>query len=102
MKSSHILTAIEGRSDLSGKTINNYVSVMRKALGLAMSDNVLTNNSAANVSRAKRPKSLPDPFSRDESEKVIGEAEHAYLQQVPNLIEFRFWTGLRTSQIFGP
>ncbi|WP_155626331.1 hypothetical protein [Burkholderia diffusa] len=96
LKSSHILTAIEGRQNH-----HNYVSVMRKTLGLAMSDNVLTNNSAANVSRAKRPKSLPDPFSRDELEKVIGEAEHAHPRRVPNLIEFWFWTGLQTSQIFG-
>ncbi|MCU9954873.1 tyrosine-type recombinase/integrase [Burkholderia sp. BKH01] len=98
---SHVLTAIAGRPDLSGKTINNYVSVLRKALELAVSDNVLTNNPAADVPRAKHRKPLPDPFSRDESERVIGEAERAYPGQVHNLIEFWFWTGLRTSELFG-
>ncbi|RQZ60947.1 site-specific integrase [Burkholderia sp. Bp9004] len=101
LKLSHILTAIAGRPDLSGKTVNNYVSVMRKALDLAVSDNLLTDNPAANVPRAKHQKPPPDPFSRDESEKIIDEAERAYPGQVHNLIEFWFWTGLRTSEIFG-
>ncbi|WP_175692676.1 site-specific integrase [Burkholderia ambifaria] len=101
LKLSHILTAIASRPDLSGKTVNNYVSVMRNALDLAVSDNVLTDNPAANVPRAKHQKPPPDPLSRDELEKIIGEAERAYPGQVHNLIEFWFWTGLRTSEIFG-
>jgi integrase len=32
LKHSHVLTAIADRPDLSGKTINNYVSVLRDAL----------------------------------------------------------------------
>lgn len=101
LKLSHILSAIASRPDLSGKTINNYVSVLRKALDLAVSDNVLALNPAANVPRAKHQKSPPDPFSRDESERVINEVERIYPGQVHNLIEFWFWTGLRTSEIFG-
>ncbi|WP_081064296.1 tyrosine recombinase XerC [Burkholderia stagnalis] len=101
LKVSHILSAIAGRPDLSGKTINNYVSVLRSALDLAVSDNVLTHNPAAYVPRAKHQKPSPDPFSRDESERIVGEAERTYPGQVHNLIEFWFWTGLRTSEVFG-
>ncbi|VWM20529.1 tyrosine-type recombinase/integrase [Burkholderia lata] len=101
LKLSQILNAIASRPDLSGKTINNYVSVLRKALDLAVYDNVLTHNPAAHVPRAKHQKPSPDPFSRDESERVITEVERMYPGQVHNLIEFWFWTGLRTSEIFG-
>lgn len=101
LKLSHILVAIANRPDLSGKTINNYVSVLRKALDLAVSDNVLMTNPAANVPRAKHQKSPPDPFARDESEQIIEEAARIHSGQVHNLIEFWFWTGLRTSEIFG-
>ncbi|MDN7906217.1 site-specific integrase [Burkholderia diffusa] len=101
LKLSHILTAIAARPDLSGKTINNYVSVLRKALDLAVYDNVLIHNPAAHVPRAKHQKPPPDPFSREESERIISDAARAYSGQVHNLIEFWFWTGLRTSEVFG-
>ncbi|WP_396330406.1 site-specific integrase [Burkholderia anthina] len=42
-----------------------------------------------------------NPVRFNELEKVIGEAERAYPGQVHNLVEFWFWTGLRTSEIFG-
>lgn len=101
LKLSHILSVIARRPDLSGKTINNYVSVLRKALDLAVLDSVLTHNPAEKVPRAKYQKLPPDPFARDESEKIISEAERIHSGQVHNLIEFWFWTGLRTSEIFG-
>ncbi|MDR8049515.1 tyrosine-type recombinase/integrase [Burkholderia cenocepacia] len=101
LKVSYILTAIARRPNLSGKTINNYVSVMRKALDLAVSDTLLELNPAAHVPRAKHQKALPDPFSRDESERVIDEVARIYPGQIHNLIEFWFWTGLRTSEVFG-
>ncbi|NHV29310.1 site-specific integrase [Burkholderia sp. D-99] len=101
LKLSHILVAIAGRPELSGKTINNYVSVLRKALDLAVSDSVLTGNPAANVPRAKHQKRPPDPFARDEAEKIIAEAGRIHSGQVHNLIEFWFWSGLRTSEVFG-
>lgn len=51
--------------------------------------------------RAKHQKPPPDPFSREESESIIKEAERVHPGQVHNLIDFWFWTGLRTSEIFG-
>lgn len=52
------------------------------------------------VPRAKHQKP-PDPFSHEESETIIAEAARVCPGQVHNLIDFRFWTGLRTSEIFG-
>ncbi len=38
LKLSHLLTGIAQRPDLTGKTVNNYVSVIRQALDLAVAD----------------------------------------------------------------
>jgi integrase len=42
-----------------------------------------------------------DPFSRDESENIIAELAQKHPGQVNNFVEFWFWTGMRTSEIFG-
>ena len=101
LKHSYALTAIANRPDLTGETINNYVSVLRDARSLAVRDNIMTSNPVDDVPRAKRQKPLPDPFSRYESEAIITEAARAYPGNVHNLIETWFWTGLRTSEILG-
>ncbi|WP_232438142.1 tyrosine-type recombinase/integrase [Burkholderia ubonensis] len=101
LKLRQILTAIARRPDLSGKTVNNYVSVLRIALDLAVADDELMTNPAQDVPRAKHQKAQPDPFSRDESDSIIAEAKRVHPGHVHNMIEFWFWTGLRTSEIFG-
>ena len=100
IKLSHILTAIASRRELSGKTINNYVSVLRLALNVAVADQLMTTNIAEAVSRAKHQRQPTDPFSRDESEAIIAEAANADAQ-IHNYIELWFWSGLRTSEING-
>ncbi|KVS11206.1 site-specific integrase [Burkholderia multivorans] len=101
LKAIQIQTAIANRPDLSGKTINNYLSVLRAALALAVTDKFIAENPTEAVPRAKHQKPTPDPFDRDESDRIISEAERAYPGQVHNLTEFWFWTGLRTSEIYG-
>lgn len=100
LKLSEILKVIAARPDLSGKTINNYVSVLREALDLAVRDGIIQDNPAKDVPRAKHQKDPPDPFTREESAKIIADAEAHYPGQLHNFIEFWFWTGLRTSEIF--
>jgi len=101
VKHSHILTAIAERPDLSGKTINNYVSVLREAFDLAVMEKVVISNPVIGVPRAKYQKPPPDPFSREEAEKIIAETARAYAGNVHNMVETWFWTGLRTSEIIG-
>lgn len=101
VKHSHVLTAIAGRPDLTGKTVNNYVSVLREAMDLAVRDNILQDNPVAEVPRAKHQKPPPDPFSREEAEAIVAEMGRRHAGQVANLVEFWFWTGLRTSEIAG-
>lgn len=85
------------KSKLSGKTLNNYTSVVREALQLAVDDGKLTKNPAADIPRQKWQKEPPDPFSREESEAIIARFQNT---PVANFVEFWMWTGLRTSEIF--
>jgi integrase len=101
LKLSEILKVVAARGDLSGKTVNNYISVLRQSLDLAVRDHVLQANPATEVPRVKHQKEPPDPFTRDESDKIIAEALAKHPGQVHNFVEFWFWTGLRTSEIFG-
>ncbi|HET9643427.1 MAG TPA: DUF3596 domain-containing protein [Burkholderiaceae bacterium] len=78
LKLSHILTAIASRPNLSGKTINNYLSVLRPALDLAVSDKVLVENSALEVPEATHQRVPPDPFTLEEAERIIANMAKHY------------------------
>lgn len=95
-----ILRTTAARPDLSGKTINNYVSVLRQALEFAVNENLLETNPAQDVPRASYQRQVPDPFSRDESDTISQSVRDRYPDQIANMVQFWFWTGLRTSEIF--
>lgn len=101
LRTGHIMTAIAARPELSGKTINNYVQVLREALELAVVDKLLAENPVDSVKRAKYQKPPADPFTREEMDKIIAHARAHYPDQVGNFVEFWFWSGPRTSEIFG-
>jgi integrase len=101
LKLSHILTAVASRPTLSGKTINNYLSVLRPALALAVEDKILAENPAEKVPDAAHQKPPPDPFSKGEAERIIADMARHYPEPVVNLVEFWVFTGLRTSELVG-
>ncbi len=101
LKPSHLLTAIAQRSKLTGKTVNNYVSVIRQALDLAVADKIILENPAHQIPHAKHQKPPPDPFSRDEAEAIIADMASRYPEQIYNMVEAWFFTGLRTSEVYG-
>lgn len=97
LKPSHIKAAI-ARTQLSGKTVNNRVSVLRMALAAAGEDKLLPDNPAATVKSAAWQRHDVDPFSHDEAERVIAAMPAG---QVRNYTEFKFYTGLRSGESFG-
>ncbi len=101
LKSSHLLTAIAQRADVSGKTINNHMSIMRQALDLAVADGVISKNPADQVPLAKHQKPPPDPFSLEEAEAIIADMAKHYPEPIYNMVEAWFFTGLRTSEVCG-
>ena len=98
LRHSEVLTALASRPALSGKTVNNYVSVLREACALSVADKVLASNPVADVPRATWQKEPPDPFTLEEADRIIAKMPEG---QVRNFTEFRFFTGLRTSELAG-
>ena len=97
---SDVLTAMAKHPELSQKTINNYLSVLRSTLDLAVGDHLLQESPAADIHGKKHQKEPPDPFEPDEVEAIIASIRARHHEQVANFVEFWFWTGLRTSEIF--
>jgi integrase len=98
---SDVLTALATRPDLTGKTVNNYVSVLREALELSVRDKGLASNPVSDLPRAKHQKPPPDPFTLPEAEAICAYMAKHYPAQVANLVEFWFFTGMRTSEVSG-
>jgi integrase len=100
LRTSEILKALNTRPELTGKTVNNYVSVLREALELAVTDKLLPDNPVTQVKRAKHQKPPVDPFSLEEAEAIIADL-YKRSPSVARYTEFKFFTGLRTSESFG-
>lgn len=98
---SHIMTALATRPKLSGKTINNYRSVLAKAMRVLVLDGVLDANPVDATPRASHQKPPIDPFSLDEARQIIAYTAERFDAQVHNLVRFWFFTGMRTSEIAG-
>jgi integrase len=83
----------------TNKTLANIQSVFRKALSDAIDDEVIDTNPLADwcYKRAEAPKLLKkvDPFSPDEVKAILAHCDG----QGHNLLQFAFWTGMRTSEL---
>ena len=92
------MRALTFRPGLNAKTINNYVTVLRRALDMAVADHSLENNLVRHVRYQWQQKPLPDPFTRDEVETIIEYMTERYPDGVANYAEFKFFSGLRPSE----
>lgn len=99
LRHSDITTALKKGGWPSGKTRNNYLSMLSTALDLAVNDEKLARNPCARIESATWQKKGVDPFSADEAEAIIAHLHAKYPEQVGNMVEFWFFTGLRTSEI---
>ncbi len=87
--------------DLTPKTIGNIISPLRAALDDAMEDELIHENPIANYKikrrrgKARKRNKDIDPFTHDERQAIL----NALTGQGKNLIQFAFWTGLRTSEL---
>lgn len=97
----HCTTAMAGRPDLSGKTLHNYLAVLKTALDAAVKDRLMDANPSIDVPIPKFQKPPPDPFTRSELEMIVQAMEAQHPGHVSNYTEFWFWTGMRTSELIG-
>lgn len=81
------------------KTIHNILSPLRKALNDAVQNSLIEQNPIKNWSykRVELPSTgtKPDPFNAKEQALILAQLEG----QSKNIIQFAFWTGLRTSEL---
>ena len=83
----------------TNKTMTNIQSVLRKALDDAIEDELIEVNPLARwcYSKVEAPQSKDDidPFTKEEQAATLAHATG----QARNLLQFAFWTGLRTSEL---
>jgi len=80
------------------KTLGNIQSVLRAALEAAVDDDLIESNPLAGYTYRKKEAPSDDeidPFDRVEQSAILAALEG----QGRNLVQFAFWTGLRTSEL---
>jgi integrase len=98
LKASHVMRALTFRPGLNAKTVNNYVTVLRRAMDMAVADHALEDNLVRHVRYQRQQTPFPDPFTRDEVEAIIEYMTERYPDGVANYVEFKFFSGLRPSE----
>jgi integrase len=100
LKHSHITKAlVDGKK--TGKTRNNYLSMLAGALDLAVADDLIVKNPCGSIEAASWQKKKPDPFTLEEAELILAYMREKFHEQVVNFYEFMFFTGLRTGEGIG-
>lgn len=98
LKASHLMRALTFRPGLNAKTVNNYVTVLRRAMDMAVADHALEENLVRHVRYQRQQTPFPDPFNRDEVEAITDYMTGRYPDGVANYAEFKFFSGLRPSE----
>lgn len=101
VKHSDITTALKKGKWASGKTRNNYVSMINSVFALAVADGLMEKNPCGAIEAAAWQKKKVDPFSLEEADAILRHIAEKYPEQVRNFYEFQFFTGLRTGEAIG-
>lgn len=101
IKHSDITKALKEGGWKSGKTRNNYVSMLSSVFSLAVADDLIDKNPCDSIEAAAWQKKKVDPFSLDEANLILQHMRDKYPEQVVNFYEFQFFTGLRTGEAIG-
>jgi len=99
LKPAQVLKALTFRPGLNAKTANNYVTVLRRAMDLAVANHAIDDNLVRFVRRRKQHLPFPDPFSRGEVEAIVDHKAREYPAPIANFVEFKFFTGMRPSEV---
>ncbi len=83
--------------NITNKRINNILTPLRGMLADAFHEGTLNKNPMDRIKNLPLQTKEPDPFSPEEIGLILEKAEG----QFRNLIQFAFWSGLRTSELIG-
>lgn len=85
---------------VSNKTLSNIQSCLRSALSDAMEEELIDSNPLAGWTYARKGEVKVDdvdPFSPEEQQAILSSLDG----QGRSLVQFAFWTGMRTSELVG-
>lgn len=85
----------------SAKTRNNALTPLRGCFQFAVQDMLIERDPSQYLKNQKHIKPEPDPFSLQELNMITGWLEENAHPCEANLIEFAFWSGLRSSELSG-
>jgi integrase len=85
--------------DVSAKTRNNIMSVIRQIFDIAFIDGEIDTNPTEKLVSAKLQKEPPDPFTLNEAEQILDHLGTHYPEPIRNYFELAFFAGLRTSEL---
>lgn len=83
--------------DISNKRINNVLGPLRQALKDAFHEELIDSNPMDRFRYLAPETREPTPFRKEEVDKILKQLDG----QCRNLIQFAFWSGLRTSELIG-
>ena len=91
--------------EVTTKTISNILLPLRAIIGRALNDEIINSNPFDKIvisqlvdRRTRQSSFVVDPFSVQEINQILAAAAH---EQIQNLFQFAFFTGLRTSELIG-
>jgi integrase len=101
IKHSDITTVLKKGGWKSGKTRNNYLSMLSSVFELAVADGLVAKNPCDSIEQASWQKAPPDPFTPEEANLILSSMQEHYPEPVLNFYEFMFFSGLRTGEGIG-
>lgn len=97
IRKTHIDDWLETVGSLSNKRINNILGPLRQTLKDAFYDELIDANPMDRFRNLRIVTREPNPFNKSEIKEILAQLEG----QSKNLIQFAFWSGLRTSELIG-
>jgi len=83
---------------VSGKTVNNNLIPLRGVFEAAIDDGLISRSPLERIRSLSHQAPMPDPFDRDETERILAFMQAHFDEQIWNWYEFAFGTGMRPSE----
>ncbi len=92
------IAALANAQGWGAKNRNNMLIPLRRVMETAFLDGAIDVNPATRIKNGKVQKEPPDPLTAEEVDLVLAHMQK-YDEQIVNLFEFNFFTGMRPSEV---
>ncbi len=99
LRYSTLIKSVNGIPWRTAKTRNNAIVPLKGAFRFALQDLLIEHNPADSITNIRHMKPDPDPFSLSEINKITAWLYESTHETEANLIDFAFWSGLRSSEL---